>query len=134
MITLVDTSALYALVVRSDQHHSRAAVAFRGLVDESALVTHNYVDVEIISLVHARHGRASVAAVRSLLDVIEHVWVDHELHARAFDELADPGADHGRDGPSFVDLVSFAVMDEHGISRAFAYNDAFARRGFELVN
>jgi uncharacterized protein len=34
---------------------------------------------------------------------------------------------------SFVDCASFALMRSLGIGRAFAYDDDFAREGFELV-
>jgi uncharacterized protein len=34
---------------------------------------------------------------------------------------------------SFVDCVSFAVMHEHSLSRAFAFYKHFTQAGFEML-
>jgi predicted nucleic acid-binding protein len=125
----VDTSALYALLSVSDRDHERARTTFARLLDDEPLVSHNYVELETISLVHARHGRRPLPRLRALLDVIECVWVDEELHAAAWERVAR----RGRTGPSFVDLVSFEVMARLELTTAFAFDDDFATEGYSLA-
>jgi len=125
----VDTSAFYALLSTRDANHDSARRAFDVLLDRDVLVTTNYVLVESISLVRHRHGRRPLRALRALFDVCERIWVDGEVHDAAFDRLTRGG----RGGASFVDLVSFAVMRDHEIAVAFAYDDDFRREGFSLV-
>jgi uncharacterized protein len=63
-MTLVDTSALYAVLDRDDEHHPVAKAAWDRLLqtDEPLLVT-NYVIVETTALVQHRLG---MEAVRTL--------------------------------------------------------------------
>lgn len=126
MSVFVDTSALYAVLDRSDGEHRAAALAFSTLRDASP-VTHNYVLVESIALTQARLG---LEAVRRLLDdllpAITVEWVGVELHGRAAAALLASD----RHSVSIVDRVSFAFMREHSLTCAFAFDDDFAREGF----
>jgi predicted nucleic acid-binding protein len=68
----VDTSALYALLVRTDEDHAEAAKAFRGLLEAGrSLVSTNYVLVETTALLQHRIG---LAAVRDLDARIVALW------------------------------------------------------------
>lgn len=129
MSILVDTSALYALLVRDDPNHHAAATAFRGLRERGPLLTHNYVIVESVALVQHRFG---VSAVRSLVDLLgptEVVWVDEEMHRAALAALlAAP-----RRRLSLVDRVTFEVMRDRGIEEAFAFDPDFAQEGFKTT-
>jgi predicted nucleic acid-binding protein len=90
-------------------------------------VTHNYVVVESIALTQARLG---LDAVRRLLDdllpPIAVRWVGPDLHRAAAAAMLASGTG----AVSFVDRVSFALMREHAITHAFAYDDHFEREGF----
>lgn len=127
----VDTSGLYALLVATDSFHQRAREAFATLRREDArLVTTSCVLVETYALIQRRVGLAAVEALRRafapLLDV---VWVDVSTHENALDEvdrLSDMAV-------SLVDAVSFIVMRERAIQRAFAFDAHFVESGFELV-
>ncbi len=129
MSALVDTSALYALLVRDDPNHEAAKSAFGGLRERGPLVTHNYVIVESVALVQHRFG---VSATRSLIDLLgpmDVVWVDEETHRAALAALlAAP-----RRRPSLVDRVSFEVMRDRGITEAFAFDPDFVHEGFTTV-
>lgn len=127
----MDTSGLYALLVATDVFHGRAREAFSTLRREDArLVTTSYVLVEAYALIQRRVGLGAVEALRRafapLLDV---VWVDASTHENALDEL-DRLSDVA---VSLVDAVSFIVMRERAIQRAFTFDAHFVEAGFDLV-
>lgn len=127
-MTLVDSSALYALVSATDAHHQEAAGAMRKLARSGDLLTHNYVILETTAIVDKRQGRAAVRDLHErLLAPIPIVWIDERIHAAAVSALLVSR------GPSFVDLVSFEVMRRLRIDRAFAFDSDFAEHGFEVV-
>jgi uncharacterized protein len=128
----VDTSALYALLVRSDARHDAARRAFHGLMDrEAPLLTTSYVLVETYALLGRRVGAGAVRAFRAefepLLDV---VWVDRPLHEAGLDLLAASG-DRAL---SLVDAVSFRAMRDRRLDEALAYDHHFRAEGFILVD
>jgi predicted nucleic acid-binding protein len=129
--TLVDTSALFALVAQDDTAHD-AALAW---LEEAArhderLITHNYAVIETIALVSARLGRSTVRLlVDDILPSCEVRFVDEALHGRA---LIAYLAGLGR-RVSFVDRTSFELMRTEGTHRAFTFDRDFAREGFETV-
>ena len=130
MTVFVDTSALYALGSVLDPHHANARTTLDGLLGLEPLVTNNYVVVETIALLTSRHGRSPVERLRRFLPVLECIWIDQVVHDAALDRLLTGP----RDGPSFVDLVSFEVMERYGIEEAFAFDDDFVAAGFRLVS
>lgn len=127
----VDTSALYALLDRDDDHHPEArAIWEHMLAAKQLLLTHSYVLVETLALVHRRLGPLAVRAVHhDVVPLLEVVWVDEHLHQRAAEAFV---ASSTRSG-SLVDRVSFAVMRRHGLRQVFAFDDDFRDEGFELL-
>lgn len=126
----VDTSALYALLVSTDQNHPSASSTFRGLRG-SSLITHNYVTLECVALTQVRHGLKAVKILlNDLLAVVETQWVEPKLHSEAVAGLL---ASDRRD-VSLVDRVSFAFMRDRGITDAFAFDRHFAEEGFNSVS
>jgi uncharacterized protein len=129
--TFVDTSALYALVDDGDRNHTRAVIWIAGPGSDvaEALVTHSYVVVESTALVHRRLGHA---AARMLLEAVlpaAMVWyVDESLHRLATAAYLAAGRQ-----ASLVDAVSFEMMREQQIQRAFAFDNDFATEGFAVV-
>jgi uncharacterized protein len=125
----VDTSAIYALLDRSDANHAAAATVLPELRERDTL-THSYVVVESAALTQARLG---VEAVRRLFDDLLPVFnvrfVSQELHVAAAAALLAAG----RRDVSFVDRVSFELMRSAGISEAFAFDRHFEQEGFTLV-
>jgi predicted nucleic acid-binding protein len=128
----VDTSALLALLVPTDEAHTRAKQAFARLAaEETPLVTCSYTLVETYALVGRRLGRAAVAAFRAdfapLLDVI---WVDADAHERGLDllEASESSA------LSLVDAVSFVTARDRQIDRVFAFDPHFTGAGFTPVS
>ena len=57
------------------------------------------------------------------------VWVDRALHREALDQRERSG----KRRVSLVDQVSFLIMRERRVERAFAFDPDFAAEGFRLV-
>lgn len=93
------------------------------------MLTHNYVVVELIALIHRRLGKvAAVRSIDNLLAPAETRWITPSLHAEAMAAYRVSGRDS-----SFVDQMSFAVMRSEGLTTAFAFDDDFRKVGFETV-
>ncbi len=131
MTTLVDTSALVALLDGRDANHEAASGAWRQLLEQDEpIATTSYVLVETYALVQRRLGLDAVHTFTAdfvpLLDV---VWVDAELHNAA---IAAVLAARRRD-LSLVDCVSFEAMRQRHIESAFAFDPHFRTHGFRLL-
>ena len=126
----VDTSALIALVVGSDQAHEEAREGFGRLrAERASLVTSSYVLVETYALLQNRIGLEAVRVFREafapLLDVLR---VDEAVHERALDDLLVRAVRK----LSLVDATSFALMRAHRVDRAFAFDAHFREEGYTL--
>ena len=129
MTVFVDTSALYALLSRDDPMHQRAAETLLGLED-TELLTHNYVVVECCALVHRRLGPSAARdLVSDVLAPVELVWIDEPVHRVASATFLSSGAN----GPSLVDCASFEVMRLNRIQAAFAFDQHFTDVGFDVL-
>jgi uncharacterized protein len=128
----LDTSALFAALVRSDRGHAQAGPVLAALLERSIpLVTTSYVLLETLALLQSRVGiDAARRFERALRPRVEVVWVDDDLHARAFERLDRLG----RRAVSLVDCAGFVVMEERGIRHAFALDEHFREEGFVLLS
>jgi predicted nucleic acid-binding protein len=128
----VDTSAIYALLDRADACHREAAAIWAELVEtRAALLTTNYVVLECFALIQSRLGMTAARRVNDdLLPVLEVAWIEREEHTAAVDAVL--AAD--RRGLSVVDATSFQVMRRQGLRQAFAFDDDFARQGFDVLS
>ena len=126
----IDTSAVYALADRADPNHRRATECFAALLESGArLLTHNYVLVEAMALLQRRLGLDSALRFAGDVGAFEVEWITQRMHDAAVVALDDGGSR----GVSLVDQVSFLVMESRGVHEAFAFDEDFAARGFELV-
>lgn len=131
MSAFVDTSALYALLVGTEDGHQEVADAFRELVESGRrLVTSNYVLLETTTLLQQRFGLASVRDLEQRVVPLLHVvWLTEALHRKSLERVfrAD------RRGLSLVDCSSFIVMDLEGIGEALALDSDFLKEGYRLL-
>ena len=125
----VDTSAVYALVDRSDARHQAARETLEALRQRRAqpLLT-NFIVAECHALLLTRLGGA---IARSWLIknawAIERITEDDESRARAIIErYADKTF-------SFTDATSFAAMERLGVKAAFAFDPHFRQFGFQIL-
>ena len=132
MRTFVDTSALYALLDEHDRNH-RAAVSWLagpGADPSEILVTHAYAVVETAALVHRRLGaQATRVLFDAFIPALTTVYVDEALHTRGVAAFA--AAARGR--ISLVDWVSFQLMRDLALDRAFAFDRDFKAQNFGVV-
>lgn len=131
MSVFVDTSAFYALLVRTDESHEVARAAFTKLLDDQRpLWTTSFVIVETMALLQHRVGLAAAKDCdEDILPVVRVRWVDEPLYRLGADRLWREDRRH----VSLVDSVSFEFMRTEGIDTAFAVDPHFAEAGFKTV-
>ena len=132
MRLFVDTGALAALHVASDQRHAAALEFFGSLSPGTRLQTSNLVFAETLNLIAARVGqdgaiRVGEAFLASRLMEIVH-YVDEPLERAALAVMR-----RFRDKPlSFVDASSIALVKSEGLDGVFGFDRDFARCGVPL--
>ncbi len=131
MTCFVDTSALLALLDRSDRWHEEAGAAWAELLGtDAALVTSNYVLVEAAALAQRRLGMGALRDLDERLGpVLDVHWLSPAEHRAAMSAVLAAG----RRGLSFVDCASFEVMRGRRIEAAFTFDPDFEAAGFTVV-
>lgn len=125
----VDTSALLALLDRADPRHAAVRDAFAGLRD-AELLTHGYVVAESLAVARRRFGvDGAIALLDDILPVVEIVEVEPALHRRVQTQYRDSLPS----GISFVDRVSFAVIERDALDAALATDADFRAAGVQLI-
>lgn len=127
---VVDTSAVYALLDRSDANHPRACARLAALRQARAEpILTNFLVAECHALLLVRLG-ADVA--RRWLERsawrVERVLEADELRAR---EIVLTLADKEY---SYVDAATFAVMERLHVRKAFTYDRHFRQFGWDVVD
>lgn len=131
MSVFVDTSAFYALLVRTDRTHGPVKAAFTELVEGGRrLTTTSFVIVETTALLQHRVGLAAARDFdEDILPVVHVHWVDEPLYRQGADRLWR----EDRRQLSLVDCVSFEFMAREGIDVALAVDPDFTRAGFDVL-
>lgn len=125
----IDTSAIYALAATSDPNHVKAQRLFEiTLRSGDPLLSHNYVLIESFALLQRRLGLRTANAFARESERFTIEWIDAETHASAIARWVT-----GKPNVSFVDHVSFGVMERLRIRQAFAFDDDFRAAGFVLI-
>ncbi len=127
-MTFLDTSALLALLDGDEKDHAACAATWRALlVADERIVTTNYVLVETFALVQRRLGLNALQVLcADFLPLIETIWLDRETHEVAVGALLSAA----RRKLSLVDCVSFDVMRQRGVGKAFTLDRHFEEQGF----
>jgi predicted nucleic acid-binding protein len=129
-LILVDTSAYFALVDKSDRHHSSAVAFIRS--NTVPLVTTDLILVESLNLVRVRLGHShAVRLGRQLLNpalttVLKVSDEDMAQGWRLFQRYQDKDF-------SFTDCTSFALMERSRIATAFAFDLHFHQYGRFII-
>jgi predicted nucleic acid-binding protein len=131
MSVFIDTSAFYALLDASDEHHRKAADAWQQIIDSTQdVVTSNYVLVETFALIQSRLGREAVRGFQEdIVPVLSVRFITPEIHRLGIAALIAAS----RRALSLVDCVSFEVMRDLGIKSAFAFDPHYRQYGFTVI-
>jgi predicted nucleic acid-binding protein len=131
MKVFVDTSGIFALLVKNDSKHSRAKENFnRFAQDRAHLYSSSFVLVETIALLHKRIGLEAVRDFNTkILPLLEIIWTDKEWYARAIQRLFL----QGQKNVSLVDCLNFEIMESLDISLAFAFDKHFEDMGLSIA-
>jgi len=128
----VDTSAFVALRNESEAEHEPARQALSSLIEEGAkLFTSNYVFAETYTALLVRVGRGEAVEWGRRFragEAIELVRVEPEVEERAWEILES----HDDKRWSYVDAISFALIERDGGDEAFAFDADFAQRGLRV--
>ncbi len=96
------------------------------------LYTSNYILDETLTLLKDRCGPAIAISLRQDLEAspsVKILWVDRENEAKAWKIFRS----HKDKTYSFTDCTCFALMEEHAIKSAFAFDRHFRQRGFDKL-
>ena len=133
MKCFLDTSAFVALYHRNDTYHETAKKIWSRLKEQDdVLYTTRDVIVETIILVRRRDGFQTALICGNDLwesSLLELVQPSRQLDRKAWDwfkKYADKEL-------SFVDCVSFSVMNDLRIQTAFTFDKNFKQVGFESL-
>ncbi len=131
MSVFADTSAFYALLVRTDEAHAPVRAAFTSLVESGRSIwTTSFVIVETMALLQHRIGLAAARDFdEEILPLARVCWVDEELYRRGTERLWR----EDRRGLSLVDCVSLEFMKREGLTTALAVDRGFQDAGFEVL-
>jgi len=129
----VDTSAWYALADESDLHHEQAARFYPGyLKDYRRLVTTNLVISETYTLIRrmlGHRGAVSFAETIFASPRIKIIYSTREMEGKAC-EMLKRFADQDF---SYTDGVSFSIMSNLEIAKAFTFDKHFVVAGFTPI-
>jgi len=121
-VAFVDSSAIVAMVDANDKSHAAAVSAYADLLQQGyKLFTTNYVVAETVELLTMGLGP----------DVARRWLRDHRLPVYHADEQDEHRAkamvisSRSTRGPSYVDAVSFVVMEKFEVADAFAVDPHF---------
>lgn len=129
---LLDTSAIFALLNRDDQHHAKAVAIHEALINRQAvLVLPNFLLAEAHAIINKRLGP------RVARDFLNGALRDFEIQRVT---LEDEWAAHGilqnvtrSNALSYFDAVAVALAERLGIAEVFTFDKHFRWMGLKPV-
>jgi len=123
---MIDTSAIYALLDRSDNNHSEAKEVLHKLSRENQkIMLTNFLVAECHALISSRLGYELARKwLTHLCWEIERVAEADEAKAKSIIMT------HSDKGYSYTDATTFAVMERYEIKKCFSFDKHFNQYGF----
>lgn len=123
MSILVDTGAWYAIADASDRHHEAAVAFYAEQAGQAEFVMTDLIVAETWALLSSHLGRPAALTFwetlrETRIPILTPDAADLEAAWRIVGAYADQAF-------SFVDCVSFALMERAGITEAFAFDNHF---------
>lgn len=123
MSILVDTGAWYAIADRSDQHHQTARRFYLKHAPRGSFITTDLVVAETWTLLNARLGHGTALTFwDTLRETGTPVLTAEAVDLEAAWHIAQAFPDQTF---SFVDCMTFAIMERTGVTQAFAFDAHF---------
>lgn len=117
----IDTSAFYAALDINDKHH-QAALRVWSILVGAPVITTNLVVAETYALILSRMGSRMALRWLKALPILP--FFPGSEHHQAVTEVLDKYHDKTF---SYADALSFVVMEEKGIRRAFSFDRHFSQ-------
>ena len=128
-----DTSAFFALVDKTERYHEKAIEMSNKIAKEKLeIVISDHILSETITLVRGKIGfRESLLIGKKLLDskITTLVIINEKILNNAWDIFLK----YSDKDFSFIDCISFAVMEQEGIDTAFTFDHHFEQIGFKIL-
>lgn len=129
----MDASAFISLVVETDNNHLRAAeIAARLESEQTELVTSNMVIAEVLTVLGMRFNK-NLAREFGERIMGEGIFITHPT-ALLFESAWNIWKKEPNKDVSFVDALSFAIIQEQDITAAFSFDKDFRNREFEVLH
>jgi predicted nucleic acid-binding protein len=129
----LDTAALVALMNKKDQYHVQAVNKLDAhLKGSGQLLSTPHVFAETVTRILRRVSHAKAVEAGNLIhneSAIEIVTPDKQ----ALDLAWEIFVKYDDQNFSFVDCISFAVMQQMKITHAFSFDNHFTIMGFQLI-
>ncbi len=128
-IIMVDTSAVYALLDRSDEMHDRAKNSLLIInQNKNRVLLTNFIVAECHALISSRLNHEIARNwLKNLCWPVERVLEEDEKNAvQILMSYRDKSY-------TYTDAATFAVMDRLGLTTAFAFDNHFKQYGFIQV-
>ena len=129
----VDTGAWFALADKSDQFHDQAVKVYPDLFKRyHRLTTTNLIVAETYNLIRRALGYQPAITFLENLSASPRIT---EIYSGAIlgDKAEKILRKYSDQDFSFTDAVSFAVMEEYGIKKAFSFDQYFQIAGFTII-
>lgn len=128
-----DTSAIVALVLVKDIKHEEA-VGILNQLEKQGLrpLVSDYIISEVLTLLKVRAGNKPAVNLASKLKDDKSLLILYTGQKEFYGAL-DLFIKYQDKGFSFVDCVSFALMSDKKIKKAFTFDKHFEQFGFEAV-
>ncbi len=129
----VDTSAWVAMSDSGDSLHQAALGFSQELARKYELIVTNYILDETYTLLLLNAGYQRTITLKSKLDllaqsgILQIIWVSESIANEAWDVFKQFNTDKQW---SFTDCVSYVVMQQQGITKAFTFDHHFSQMGF----
>jgi predicted nucleic acid-binding protein len=122
-VIFIDTGAFYALVDKNDANHSRALKIYKKIVGKELLCTSIPVMVETWFLLNSRLN--SFCADEFLRSTSDGLFELLPMDLNDVNEGLKIKEKYSDSGFSFVDVISFALCEKHGIRKVFTFDKHF---------
>ncbi len=129
----IDAGAFVAQSIPTDQYHDQAVAIAKTLKEEKSFgITTDFVLSEVFTFLRRKVGYPAGIKFYEAIKASEDITIIYTGQKTFEQSIATLARYHDKEF-SFVDCVSFTVMEERHLTYAFTFDKHFSQAGFELV-